>query len=269
MAVHQRKSSVARDAWDHSVATYANLCRLHRLVSCHPDWLSDRSVGVVQEVHEWLARGADGVVAFLDHVPRLLPAMITRARQNLRDFAFSWYKVLAMCSHTPTTVVPLYAGFVGIASPPHQKRQGPSWTWLVASLCNTADNFVSEARQLLKDGPLTANAIRRRVRRLPSAAVQRLRTLDCVCFLSTSCLLLQRSLLSVDGIDCVKQARFEVQDCVRQLAAHGVLFADAVEEPHMGWHCVVHPLFWTYDKSQPAVWDLHVFAGILMLFWDL
>jgi len=270
-AVDPRKGADARGMWEHTVATYANLCRLHRLVACHDGRLPPQAQYIVREVHRWLGDVDNGGAAFLVHVPRLLPAIVQHAAKSSRDFAYVWYKVWGMCSHTPTTIVPMYAGYVGAVQPP-TNHDGSSLELTIKLLCDTANDFVTEACTLLgagQPGEPTQDELIRRIKRLPAKRSSRLRTLDCICFISTSCLVAARSLITAASIHRVRKSRTEVRDCVCRLSKCGVLFAADSEPPHLGWKCMVDRRFWTYEQSEPSTWDIHLFAGLLMLFWDL
>jgi len=270
------KATFSRDAWEKTVATFTQLCRLHRI----RNRLSAEARRHLDEaLHEFenSVQGKDPARRFLSWVPHLLPSMIDKARGGKQQFAFGWYKVLSMCTHTPTSAAPLFAGQAGVL------KQGlavddVSWREAFTAVAESAKMFVVEAELLLgsvqsskadaRRAP-TSGALGQRVRTLPKARSRWLRTLNNICYVST-CLMLMT--LAFDERDGKRQeivdVRTAMQQCVVALVKAGVLLAGPDDDEHAGWAPFIHKEFWT-DEYDARKWELHLVAGVFLLFWHL
>ena len=128
------------------------------------------------------------------------------------------------------------------------------------TLLQLTHNFVKQTDAVFKTrNPATT------LKHLPAKDGRWLRALDNICFLST-CLLLQ---CQATG-NCVKQkellvvARANVQQSVLALAEAHLLF---VPEADATPTFFITPCFVTYEAFQPERWQLHLVAGIFLLFW--
>jgi len=271
-------------SWTHAVAPYTNLVRLHLLDRRLRGVLHKRAIHVIRAaVRAWQQRWPR---SFEEQVTRLLPFLLEYADRGRGDFAFVRYKVSAMCTHTSSTILPTLGQAVGTCDSNARVRHSlDSWRRACATCRETMNQFMAVVDPLLESG-LEGDALLSRISRLAKNASRWLRSLDMVCFLSTALIMAGRgSDLPSSELQELVSKRLAVRERVLQLAARQVLMPpvrpkvvllETYTKPR--GPCIkirrsvpqfVHAQFQTYDKFESTQWQLHLVAGLTMLFWDL
>ena len=245
----RRRSRVHR-AWAQAVATYTHVARLHRLLHVHGDELSRRA-----------RAGLQAALARFDHgglratLRDLLPHVLAGCQAVVQDWAFVNYKALAMCTHSPTGVPPLYAAQVGGLQ---RAGAGPSTTYDMASWRAAFTAVDTMAREFEHQA---AAVLSKRGGRLAAKHARWLRCLDNVCFVTT-CLLLQAAAADSRADQAaVQTTRARVRLRVLALVRAGRLLDARTGK--------VEEAFCTYTRYEAYKWELHLLAGVFFLFWNV
>ena len=236
-------------AWAQAVATYTHVARLHRLLLVHGNKLSRPARAGLQTALQLFDRSG-----FHARLRELLPHVLAGCEAMRQDWAFVNYKAFAMCTHSPTGVPALYAAQVGGLRPRAAatwQYDATSWRAAFAAVDAMSREFERQADALLAN-PRGGQ---------PSAKRGRwLRSLDNVCF-TTTCLLLQAAAAGSRGDQVtVNTTRSRVRRRVLALVRAGRLL-DATTGR-------VEDAFCTYTRYEAYKWELHLVAGVFLLFWN-
>ena len=258
----QAMSSKTRDKWMSFVGVYTQMCRLHRLREMHGERLSALCRANIAKMTRVCEERYCAVLR------SLLEPLKRRSDAAKLSYCYYRYKTMAMCTHSPTSIVPTFAGQMGVVESAASTRL---WRVMVDALHDDVRGFVESVARVVSAKQKGAKGWKG-VAKMPKKERRHLRILDHVCYNSLCALLMFQSVRAEAGeTDKASYARLlamraEICDAIGRLADNGMLF---VEEMTGLDHDVLDSCFLTDDsKEGKEDWSVHLMSGVLLNFWN-
>ena len=248
-----------REKWVSFIGIYTQIIRLHRLYTVQPTKLTKScTANILKMVHEFEGK-------YRSKLRHLLAPLRERSDFVKKDYCFHRYKTMAMCTHTPTAIVPTFAGQFGFISSEKSdisKVDSKAWCVMIDAVKDDVSKFSETVDRILSLETTDISKMLKKERRY-------LRILDNVCYNSLCGMIVHESLCSDDKM--LKQyeeliaLRAEVRNVVEKLSGKSMLFMD---EMHGLDGDVLDPFFLTDDsKGGKEAWSVHLMSGILLNYW--
>jgi len=264
--------SELREAWAVAVGVYTNWLRVVQwslpVYGQSQSVLGKRALAVVKT-----ARKAWEKKQFERHVSRLVPPMLSYALKDRHpdEFAYYLYKISAMATHTLSTLVPVFSGAFGMVNLSLAQDDEPAleittWRTLHTAFIQADMNFTLLVRGLLQYNP-DPRSFWKELKKVSISRSRWLRVLDFLCYASTALVLCGRGMDVPRGeLEILQVRRKGLRGTVRRLFRR-----DVFPDPGTRKGCLVRREFLTFAKTKASRQrnELHLVAGLFMLFWNV